>query len=117
MPKPTVRASDPTVRYALLGGAFGATFPMVATLMEIGLYGYPYSVGSALRVQAQEPLLWIIDTAPFVLAAFAGLVGKRQGEVRRLQEGRVAAEVGSSGREASLRRSRSASSIGPTKNA
>ena len=93
MPKPTVRASDPTVRYALLGGAFGATFPMVATLMEIGLYGYPYSVGSALRVQAQEPLLWIIDTAPFVLAAFAGLVGKRQGEVRRLQEGRVAAEV------------------------
>jgi PAS domain S-box-containing protein len=87
------RSSDPTLRYALVGAAFGAAFPLVATILEIGIWGYPFTPGSFLRVQAREPLLWIIDTAPVVLAAFAGLIGRRQGEIRRLQEGRVAQEV------------------------
>jgi PAS domain S-box-containing protein len=46
-----------------------------------------------VQAQSGEPLLWIIDTAPLVLAAFSGLLGRRQGEIARLQAGRVEAEV------------------------
>lgn len=94
MPRgPDSPSSDPTLRYALVGGLFGMAFPLVATLLEVGLHGYPYTLASALRVQVEVPLLWIIDTAPFVLAAFSGLIGRRQAEIRRLQHGRLQAEV------------------------
>ena len=91
LPKPD--SPDPTLRYALLGGAFGVVFPLVATLLEVGLRGYPYTWSGMVQAQAGEPLLWIIDTAPLVLAAFSGLIGRRQGEIARLQAGRVEAEV------------------------
>lgn len=39
---------------------------------------------SALAAQQSEPLLWIIDTAPFFLGAFAGVAGWRQDRVEAL---------------------------------
>ena len=45
-------SSDPTLRYALLGGAFGAAFPLAGTLLEMGIGSHAYGLGSALRVQA-----------------------------------------------------------------
>jgi two-component system, sensor histidine kinase and response regulator len=94
MPDATrARPSDPTLRFALLGGAFGAAFPLVGTLLEMGLEAHAYGLGSALSVQAGEPLLWIIDTAPLVLGACGALIGRRQGEIHRLQQGRLEAEV------------------------
>jgi PAS domain S-box-containing protein len=85
--------SDPTLRYALLGAACGLVFPLVASILEVGVQALPFSVSSFLQVQAATPLLWIIDTAPVVLALSSGLIGRRQAEIRRLQESRREAEV------------------------
>ncbi len=93
IPRNADPASDPTVRYALFGAAFGAVFPVVATVVAASFQGVPLSLGGFLSTQANQPLLWIIDTAPFVLAAFSGLIGRRQAEIRRLQEGRRAADL------------------------
>jgi len=86
-------ASDPTLRYAILGAAFGALFPLAATFVQMGLSGGSPSTDGFFSAQAGQPLLWIIDTAPLVLATLAALVGRRQHEVGKLQEVRHAADL------------------------
>ena len=89
----TSPASDPAIRYAILGAAFGVLFPLAATFLQMGLTGGRASAEGFLAAQAGQPLLWIIDSAPIVLAGLAALVGRRQSEVRKLQDVRHAADL------------------------
>ncbi|HET7089297.1 MAG TPA: GAF domain-containing protein [Anaerolineae bacterium] len=79
-----------TRRYAAVGVAFGFMFPVVATGIAIGLNNWPLSLESALAVQRAQPLLWIIDTAPFFLGLFAAVAGRHADSLyaanRRLNE-------------------------------
>ena len=88
---------SPTLRYAIYGAAFGAAFPMVATLLAIGMSGGGISVAAFFREQADQPLLWIIDFAPLVLGLFAARLGQSQRELEELQrvylERRLGAEI------------------------
>lgn len=65
-------------RYALIGFLFGLLFPVIATLIRIYNASLSFTLSSISSVQASDPLLWIIDTAPFVLSYIAMLAGKRQ---------------------------------------
>ena len=67
-----------TQRYALLGFLFGFLFPVIATSIRIVENGLPFNLTGISSVQANDPLLWIIDTAPFILGYIAMLAGKRQ---------------------------------------
>lgn len=68
------------LKYTLYGALFGACFPLVATLLDAYVQGFAFSFSAAhlRRVQAAQPLHWIIDTAPFFLGFFAFLAGQRQ---------------------------------------
>ncbi len=72
------------VRYTFFGSLFGATFPLTGTLFELFYNGYPFSIQGMLQAQKNEPLLWMVDTAPIVLGFFAWLVGRRQDQVKHL---------------------------------
>ncbi|MEQ1855235.1 MAG: response regulator [Longimicrobiales bacterium] len=85
---------SPTLRYALHGAAFGAVFPVVATLLAVGLGDSGFSVGAFLEAQARQPLLWIIDFAPLVLGLFAARLGQTQHEVEELQRGDLERRLG-----------------------
>jgi GAF domain-containing protein len=74
----------PTMQYTLLGIFFGALFPALATLLEMAAEGLPLGVASAIQVQQTNPLLWIIDTAPFFLGLGGSLVGRRQATLEGL---------------------------------
>jgi len=65
-------------RYALIGFLFGLLFPVIATLIRIADAGLPFKLSSLSFVQSTDPLLWIIDTAPFILGYFAMVAGRRQ---------------------------------------
>jgi PAS domain S-box-containing protein len=68
-----------TVRFALYGALFGCCFPLIATLLDvIWIQQIPLVFVNVLAVQRAQPLHWIIDSAPFVLAAAGGLLGDRQ---------------------------------------
>jgi methyl-accepting chemotaxis protein len=71
-----------TRRYALYGALFGATFPIVGSLVEA-----IYRGEGVLRAQA-SPLLWIIDTAPIVIGFFASLAGRRQDRIIEMEAGK-----------------------------
>jgi GAF domain-containing protein len=72
-----------TIRYALLGFAFGLLFPLVATAVVVIDHDLTRSVSSLIEVQLTEPLLWIIDTAPIILGLFAAMAGRREDRLRK----------------------------------
>jgi PAS domain S-box-containing protein len=88
---------SPRLRYGLYGAAFGAVFPFVATLLDMGLRGLTFSAGSFFEAQARQPLLWIMDFAPLVLGLFAARLGQSQQDVAALEreahERRLGAEI------------------------
>ncbi|HKA52853.1 MAG TPA: PAS domain S-box protein, partial [Candidatus Binatia bacterium] len=47
-------------------------------MADIVIHRLPLTVASVLWVQGQQPLHWIIDTAPIFLGLFATLAGRRQ---------------------------------------
>jgi GAF domain-containing protein len=67
-----------TQRYALIGVLFGMIFPILATSIRITNLALPFNFTSVISVQSIDPLLWIIDTAPFILGYVAMLAGRRQ---------------------------------------
>ena len=72
-----------TLRYALIGAAFGLAFPLVGTLILLAESGLPFRASALLSIQKSNHLLWIIDTAPFFLGLFAAIAGTRQDELAK----------------------------------
>ncbi len=75
--------SNPILRYILTGALLGCLFPIFGMLLSAWLAHVPISAASLGAAQSDQPLLWIIDTAPLVLGFVFGLIGRR--EVRLLQ--------------------------------
>ena len=72
--------------YALYGALFGLCFPVVATVIEsIQNFG-TLSFQNIWLSQSQSPLLWIIDTAPFVLSFFSFFIGQKIDLVHKKNE-------------------------------
>jgi hypothetical protein len=70
-------ARSNTRRYAVLGILFGLAFPFVAMGVELAAAGLPFTMANLASLHAQ-PTMWIVDTAPIVLGAFAAFAGRRQ---------------------------------------
>jgi len=70
--------SSATVRFGIYGALFGACFPLIATLLDIVVQGLELSFESVIKVHTEQPLHWIINTAPLFLGLVASLVGIRQ---------------------------------------
>ena len=84
-PAPFRVRCDHTLRYALWGALFGCCFPVGATAADLFLiHGLDLSWSALATTQAQQPLHWIIDSAPFFLGLFAALAGRRQDRIARI---------------------------------
>ena len=66
------------IKYTVAGLVFGIIFPFISTSIEIIEHDLLFNFSTFLSVQQQNPLLWIIDTAPLVLGVFAYQIGIRQ---------------------------------------
>lgn len=67
-----------TIQYALIGAAFGFTFPFIGTILQILFSGFALSLSNMIDVHFSFPLLWVVDTAPIVLGMLAGYAGLKQ---------------------------------------
>ena len=65
-------------RYTFFGVLVGLAFIVVGTFVEIGLHSMPVGIASAVHVQRNQPLLWIIDLAPLFLGGYAWVAGQHQ---------------------------------------
>jgi GAF domain-containing protein len=73
-------------RYTVAGALFGLLFPIASTVGDVLLQKLPLTVGNLLLVQRENPLLWVIDTAPFLLGLFASLAGRRQDQLEHAKQ-------------------------------
>lgn len=71
-------------KFTLYGALFGMLFPVIATVLEAMLQHGSLSWDALVSVQRSDPLLWIIDSAPFWLGIFARFAGRRQDHLKRL---------------------------------
>jgi signal transduction histidine kinase/CheY-like chemotaxis protein len=74
------RTTHHTRDYAVYGALFGACFPVGATLLDAWLRFDLWPSG-LLAAQRDQPLHWVIDTAPFWLGLFAAFGGRRQDDL------------------------------------
>lgn len=81
------RGERTTVRYMFSAFWFGLLFPFTATVIDILVRGLPMHVSSVLVVQTQQPLHWIIDSAPLALALAGWIAGARQESVEEFSAG------------------------------
>lgn len=75
-----------TRSYALIGALFGASFPIIGTVIRLLLLGLPINFENMIVTQTSDPLLWVVDTAPFVLGAFAAYAGYKQDQVNHINK-------------------------------
>ncbi|MBP7279956.1 MAG: serine/threonine-protein phosphatase [Leptospiraceae bacterium] len=65
-------------RFTLYGALFGLLFPVLSTIIETWLRYKSVSFDTILLSQMSNPLLWVIDSAPFFLGLFARIAGFKQ---------------------------------------
>lgn len=69
----------------LLGFILGLPFVVLGSAIAILLAALPPSIESLILVQTSQPLIWIIDTIPFLLAFSLGILGNRLDASQRLR--------------------------------
>ena len=67
--------------FGILGFAFGLFYIVLGTILAMYVAHVDFTLQNAIRQQLTNPLLWLIDTAPFILAAALALVGFREDKV------------------------------------
>lgn len=78
---------DARISYAFFGLLFGLSFPLIATLFDIAVQGQDVSFANMLAAQQNQPLHWVIDSAPLFLGLFSFMAGRKQHEVVLINEG------------------------------
>lgn len=73
-------------QYTLIGVLFGFLFPLISSFWLIYYRNMPISYGSFVQTQMDNPLLWVINTAPLFLGLFASFAGVRQARVIELNQ-------------------------------
>jgi PAS domain S-box-containing protein len=78
-----------TLLYALLGFLFGLVMVALGTVIALISTQQDFTLENIIRVHLTTPLLWVIDSFPFFMAAILGILGSREGQLNRLRrEGR-----------------------------
>lgn len=71
--------------YLLFGIFFGLLFPIFSSIFDvICIHDLPLTSKNILLIQREEPLHWVIDTAPFFLGVFAAFAGIKQDKIRNV---------------------------------
>jgi len=73
-----------TQRYAVVGAVLGFAFPILATVIRFAASAQPFKLLNIIILHVSDPLMWIIDTAPLFLGAFAAIAGRRQDKLQSL---------------------------------
>jgi GAF domain-containing protein len=75
---------NPAARYLLFGVLFGLLFPVVSMIWMLVQSRTAWTLAGIGQIHSQQPLLWVIDSAPIFLGIFAYVAGVRQTQVMRL---------------------------------
>ena len=87
MKHPELRKKNSTIlRYTLYGVLFGLCFPVFAWTFDFWFRGYEVSWENFGTLHRYNPMLYMIDTAPFFLGIFAFVAGVHKAATERYSE-------------------------------
>lgn len=72
------------IRYTIFGALFGLLFPLISSFLWVYQRNLGLTFTNLIQVQINNPLQWIINTAPLFLGIFAYFAGTRQDRVVKL---------------------------------
>ncbi len=75
-------------RNAVWGFLAGLVFPLFGVILIISTNDLPWELASVWTIHQSQPLIWIIDTAPFILGGLAGTLGARSKLSLIVQQGK-----------------------------
>lgn len=64
--------------FGVIGFIVGLVVVIIATWLTLTMENLPLELDSIIQVHISNPLLWLIDTLPFLLAIMAGMIGSRE---------------------------------------
>lgn len=80
-----------TFPFILLGFLFGLIIVAFGTVVAVLTAGQPLTFDNLIQAQISTPVLWVLDSVPFFLAAVLGILGSRETQLARARrEGREA---------------------------
>lgn len=74
------------IPFIILGFIFGLILVLFGTVVALLVEGQPLTVSNMLQAQSSQPLLWVLDSVPFLLAGILGVLGARESKLARLQQ-------------------------------
>lgn len=75
-----------TKKYALYGLLTGLCFAAVGSIIAAYYHAGTVSFAAIVALQATNPLLWLVDTAPLWMGLCAYFIGKQQKQLRRVKK-------------------------------
>ncbi len=81
MKKPSTRSY--TIPFILLGFVFGMVIVLFGTVVAVLTEGLPLTFDNMVQAQLSTPLLWVLDSVPFFMAAILGVLGSREAQLAR----------------------------------
>jgi PAS domain S-box-containing protein len=71
--------------FGVIGFIVGLVVVAIATWLTLTMENLPIELNSIIQAHASNPLLWLIDTLPFILAIMAGMIGSRESAAQESQ--------------------------------
>src|SRR5258706_9706647 len=76
-------------RYAIWGFLGGLAFPIIGTFTEVvDIRHLHFALSTTWTAQLDEPLLWIMDTAPLLLGFIGGILGMQRSLTSTVERGK-----------------------------
>jgi PAS domain S-box-containing protein len=72
-----------TFPFILLGFLFGLLIVFFGTVVAVLSAGLPLTFDNLVQAQLSTPLLWVLDSVPFFMAAILGILGSRETKLVR----------------------------------
>jgi PAS domain S-box-containing protein len=72
-----------TFPFILLGFLFGLLIVAFGTVVAVLTSAQPLTFENLIRAQISTPLLWVLDSVPFFMAAILGVLGSRETQLAR----------------------------------
>jgi GAF domain-containing protein len=76
--------NNAAVKYLLYGVFFGLLFPILSMAWLLVQTRNALTLAGIAQIHSNQPLLWVIDSAPIFLGIFAYIAGVRQTQIMRL---------------------------------
>ncbi len=82
--KPAAHTSSNVIRLTVYGALLGLLLPVGGIILTLLFQNQALNLGNIMEVQRSQPVIWILDTAPFFIGLAFSFAGRREDRLTEL---------------------------------